>query len=335
MLRVGIIGTRGMGARRALVCAARDDCVVTCIAGRDEQSLRARADEIGCDCVLDAAELRTRADVDAVVVATPNSSHRAFGMMALAAGKHLFMEYPLGVDLAQCDELIAAARTRGLTMAVGNSDRFEPQHLCIKRRLGRLGRPLFAQAWCAYEKIWKWADDDAVMGDYFALVHYHHVDQFIDLFGPVEWVSATLAREQDEGGRNTMLSGTVQMGFGAGMAACSQFAMGAAGRLDRSVYVLGSEGSLRCGPDGMTWSHSAEDGEIVDEPVDPKELEQEFTSFEGDFGLFADAAQAGRPCVLSGAIARHSCEVCFACSESADSGRRVPIGPPDADVQLP
>ena len=58
--------------------------------------------------------------VDAVVVATPVRQHFSLGKAALLAGKHVLMEKPMASSTAECEELIALAASRGLTLMVGH-----------------------------------------------------------------------------------------------------------------------------------------------------------------------------------------------------------------------
>jgi predicted dehydrogenase len=60
-------------------------------------------------------------EVDVVIVSTPVSSHRKLAFAALDAGKHVFVEKPLAKTEADCRDLIAAAESKGLTLAVGHT----------------------------------------------------------------------------------------------------------------------------------------------------------------------------------------------------------------------
>jgi len=71
--------------------------------------------QLGADC----AEALADPAVDAVLVATPISTHHAVAKAALEAGKHVFVEKPMTADAAQARELIELAAVRGLTLMVG------------------------------------------------------------------------------------------------------------------------------------------------------------------------------------------------------------------------
>ena len=64
-------------------------------------------------------------DVDAVYIATPHQLHAAHACTALAHGKHVLVEKPLAVSLAECDSIVAAAEKAGVHVVVGHSHSFD------------------------------------------------------------------------------------------------------------------------------------------------------------------------------------------------------------------
>jgi len=77
--------------------------------------------------VVGAATLRdVTGKVDAVVIATPTSSHLELALGALELGHHVFVEKPLALTPADGEQLVAAARARGRVLQVGHTERFNP-----------------------------------------------------------------------------------------------------------------------------------------------------------------------------------------------------------------
>src|SRR5678815_5964346 len=64
--------------------------------------------------------------VEAVVLATPHSTHAEQVAAAAEAGKHVFVEKPLGLSRADCERAVAACAARNVTLAVGYNWRFQP-----------------------------------------------------------------------------------------------------------------------------------------------------------------------------------------------------------------
>ncbi len=63
-------------------------------------------------------------EIDAVAIAAPAAAHFRMAQAALKAGKHVYVEKPLALSLAEADALIALAGTNGLVLQVGHQERF-------------------------------------------------------------------------------------------------------------------------------------------------------------------------------------------------------------------
>jgi predicted dehydrogenase len=80
---------------------------------------------------------------DAVSCVVPTTSHHAVGMAVLAAGKHLFVEKPIAVTLAEADALVEAAAATGVVLQVGHVERF---NRAVRAAWPHLAEPLFVQS---------------------------------------------------------------------------------------------------------------------------------------------------------------------------------------------
>jgi len=80
------------------------------------------------------------ADVDAVSIVVPTSFHHAVAKQALEAGKHILIEKPITVTLAEADELIAIAEKNGRMIQIGHIERF---NRAIRAALPHVDTPLF------------------------------------------------------------------------------------------------------------------------------------------------------------------------------------------------
>src|SRR5579864_1868912 len=83
--------------------------------------------------------------VDAVVVATPPSTHFAIAERALAAGKHVLVEKPLAMRAVEAEDLMALAKHQGLVLMPGHTFVYSPRVQKIRELLtgGLLGDPYF------------------------------------------------------------------------------------------------------------------------------------------------------------------------------------------------
>ncbi|MDX6573671.1 MAG: hypothetical protein QOC86_2827, partial [Gaiellales bacterium] len=90
----------------------------------------------------DIDELLADDTLDAVAIATSVPTHHPLGMRVLAAGKHLFVEKPLALSLAEARELVEAAEDADLRLMVGHLLLFHPGLRAVKRLIesGELGK---------------------------------------------------------------------------------------------------------------------------------------------------------------------------------------------------
>ena len=86
-------------------------------------------------------------DLELVVVATPSAMHRDHVIRALEAGKQVVCEKPLCMNLAECDEIIAAAERTGLMLSAYQNRRWDADHLSAldTMRSGTLGEVFFTK----------------------------------------------------------------------------------------------------------------------------------------------------------------------------------------------
>jgi len=86
-------------------------------------------------------EILSRASVDAIVVATPPHIHHSVGMRALKAGKHLFVEKPMTLDVREARELDVTAHSLGRLLMVGHILLYHPAYVKLREIVtsGELG----------------------------------------------------------------------------------------------------------------------------------------------------------------------------------------------------
>jgi len=145
---VGIIGTGWCGGIRAQTCAAHPLVESLHLA----EILPARRAEVAkatraSTATGDYRDLLRLPEVEAVYIsATPETTHYPMARDCLAAGKHVFLEKPIALDLAEADELIAIARARDRKFTIGYSQRFNPKFAYVRKSIrdGSIGRPVSA-----------------------------------------------------------------------------------------------------------------------------------------------------------------------------------------------
>src|SRR5258708_7526889 len=81
--------------------------------------------------------------IEAIYIASPHQLHAAHVRLAAAAGKHVLVEKPMAITLAECQAIIAAATAAGVHLIVGHSHRFDPPIRRLRQILAsRAARPI-------------------------------------------------------------------------------------------------------------------------------------------------------------------------------------------------
>jgi myo-inositol 2-dehydrogenase / D-chiro-inositol 1-dehydrogenase len=145
-VRIGLIGYGAWGGHHARVIADSPDAELTAIAEcREAGRAEAQARYPEATVCADFGELVNRSDVDAVSIVLPSHLHHQAGRAALEAGKHVLMEKPLALDLAECDDLIQLAKSKHRTLATGLQFRFASLWGKVKELIdaGAIGDPQY------------------------------------------------------------------------------------------------------------------------------------------------------------------------------------------------
>lgn len=138
-LRVGLVGCGGQTRMNLApgVARVKSARLVAC-ADVDEARARQLADAFGFEAVHDSvAEVTESADVDAVIVAVPHRFLKDVALSAIGAGKHVFIEKPMGLNAAEGAEVVDAAESRGVVAMVGYCMRYSLSRMFIKSLLDR------------------------------------------------------------------------------------------------------------------------------------------------------------------------------------------------------
>jgi predicted dehydrogenase len=139
-LRLGLLSTAGIN--RALL-GTRDDCdavEIVAVGSRDAARSRAYADEFSIPRAHGSYEaLLADPELDAVYVALPNVLHHEWAMRALAAGKHVLCEKPLGLVPELWEDAFAAADRAGLVLLEAGMWRHHPQTALLGELLPQIG----------------------------------------------------------------------------------------------------------------------------------------------------------------------------------------------------
>lgn len=134
-VRVGIIGVGVMGADHARIVASQTaGAKLQALADADSVRVKALAAELGAETVAsDPMALINDPAIDAVVIASPDQTHRGLTLACIAAGKPVLCEKPLAPTSAECLEVVAAESALGRRLVqAGYMRRFDPGYVDMK-----------------------------------------------------------------------------------------------------------------------------------------------------------------------------------------------------------
>lgn len=150
-VRYGIVGVGGMGSGHAKSMKSIEECVLTAVCDVVPAVARSVGELHGVPYCTDYRDLINRADVDAVVVATPHYFHPEIAVCAMGRGKPVISEKPIAVTVAAADTMVAAAQRTGAPFAVMYQTRTEPiwraaAQIVGSGRLGEVYRTMLVYA---------------------------------------------------------------------------------------------------------------------------------------------------------------------------------------------
>jgi predicted dehydrogenase len=175
----------------------------------------ALAQEYGVALVPDERALLARPDIEMVIIATPHSTHRPLTIAAAAAGRHVYLEKPMGLTVAECDAMIAACRNADVKLTVNTVTRFRQSPSTAKRLLdtgaiGQLRMVRITSSVVGYvaADTHGWALDPGEGGGW--------LDMGVHLFDALRWFTGSdaavvFARVEDFGGLDLRRSGMAEL----------------------------------------------------------------------------------------------------------------------------
>jgi predicted dehydrogenase len=201
-VRVAFIGTGAVTAYHHLPGLRLDPrAELVAICDTDPTILKQRKTEWCVSHATTDPESLCRLDsVDAVVIATPNDTHRPIALAAIGAGKHVMCEKPLGLSAREVCDMYEAARDAGVAHMTAFTYRFAPAMRYLRHLLksGSLGTPRHFRSqrfldWPETSWGWRQYRSRAGAGDLFDMT-IHRIDFAIDLLGPIARVCGAAAR---------------------------------------------------------------------------------------------------------------------------------------------
>jgi predicted dehydrogenase len=349
---MGLIGSGYMG-RTYAACLTRhvpNGRLVSVWGGKRASAL---GEEFGVPADASLEALLARPEIEAVVITSPHTAHLPQALAAAAAGKHVYIEKPMALSVAECDGIIAACTAAGVQLTVNFVTRFRDAPMAMKRLVdeGAIGEIRMIQmqgAWTGFllEDIVDeatgrviiprkdWAFDPAE-GSQFLDWGVHETDAVRWLTGS-EPVSVYADYRTYGSPPPVDLSAMVQyrMANGVMVQMLMTYEVPEPGLVPNDwTRVIGSVGIIEADHYGAVRLGSGTDWRVVAEQVafnflgdylDPNRLK----GFAAQVEDFAGAIREGRAPVVTGRDGRAAVEMVEAADRSAASGTTVamPLG---------
>jgi len=277
-IRVGIVGASPQSwaaAAHLPALAHLDELTVTAVATTRKDSAQAAASMFGVrHAFASAEELASDPQVDLVVASVKVPAHAAVIRAALAAGKHVYAEWPLGVDLAEASALADAAAAAGVAHAVNLQAYHSPGARFVADLLadGRIGPVQSVSMTAAGDPLGgsriprslAWSTEPAAGNNLLTVMAGHALAALERVAGPLADVSAVLANLHD---RVTVAeTGELIANHVPGQVALH-------GRLGSGALLsLSIHGGSAAAPGGFAITITGTDGTLTITPADPGAL---------------------------------------------------------------
>ncbi len=190
----------------------------------------ARAKEYGemfeTKVVDDPAKIAANEEIEAVVICSETRRHKELAIQMAKAGKHLFIEKPLGLNAADAWAICDAVEKAGVMFQTGFYERGEPAHRFVREQIaaGTFGKVTRVRhSYCnsavlegMFDEEFAWMiDPKEAGGGGFADVGAHALDILMWLMGDVESVTATVGKATDGSGGDEFGEGMIRFKNGA------------------------------------------------------------------------------------------------------------------------
>lgn len=205
----------------------------------------------------DATELINDPGVNAIYIATPPSSHEAYALQAIAAGKPVYLEKPMTPDAAAAQRVAMAATQSGVKLTVAHYRRAQPFYQKLKQlireetigqiqliKLSYSRHPLDATQLAQSRNAWR-VDPAIAGGGLFHDLAPHQLDILYHIFGPASAVKGIALQQSGRYRAPDLVSGTIAWPQGILFAGTWNFNLPAWQSQQDECVITGTDGEIR------------------------------------------------------------------------------------------
>jgi myo-inositol 2-dehydrogenase/D-chiro-inositol 1-dehydrogenase len=330
-LPVAILGAGRIGQVHARTIAHRiPGAAVVGVADPRVEAAEALAAELGIPrATSDASALIADPGVEAVLVCSSTDTHADLVIEAARAGKHIFCEKPLDLDLARIDAVLAAVERAGVQLMLGFNRRFDPDFARVQALVaaGAIGRPEMLRI-TSRDPAPPPAEYVAVSGGMFLDMTIHDFDMARFVMGEEVVELHTMAGvlvDPAIGEAGDVDSAVISLRFASGALGVIENSRRAVYGYDQRVEVLGSGGRA------ANRNHAADSVQLADAsglrspPLLDFFMQRYTAAYEAEIRAFVDAVRAGSPAPVGGHDGRMAVVLGLAAKRSLALGRPVRV----------
>ena len=331
-VRLGLIGSGWIGAFHAETIAHRiPGAQLAAVADPFPGAAERVAGPLGAAALTDASDLIGDPSIDGVVISSPAATHADLVVAAASAGKAVFVEKPMALDLASADRAIAAADAAGVVLQLGFNRRFArdfgearaivadggigtPQLLRSLTRDPGLANPASVKPGTIFL--------ETLIHDFDTLNWFTAGARAVSVFAAADALVAPEFR--DSGLLDTAI---VTIRYDNGAIATAEASFSAAYGYDVRGEVFGSEGMVTAGDvRSSTTRHYTSAGEAS--ATSRLNIQLFHQAYTDELAAFAEAVRTGAldPRAATGRDARAALEIALACIASVERGEAIAIG---------
>ncbi len=319
-MQVGLVGTGYAAKLRAQTLLKDSRADLVAVVGNIPAKTEAFVADYSCKAVSSVQQLIEQEDVELVVVSNVNSEHGGVVRSLLEADKHVVVEYPLCLDLAEASELINLAKSKNKLLHVEHIELLGGLHYCLKQYLDSVGKLFYVR----YSTIKpenpaprKWSYNHQLFG--FPLMGaLSRVHRLTNLFGEVMSVNCHNRFFSTQAEFYQSCFCTTQLNFTSGLLAEVVYAKGETiWEAERKFEVHGENGGL---------IFNSQEGILINrEQTIPIEVGSRRGLFACDTTMVLDYLFDGIPLYVTPEDSLYALKVADAARQSAEMGISIAL----------
>ena len=338
-VRFGLIGFGAWGQHHANSIHKTKGAELVAISAKSEASVEAAKQAYPqAEVYRDYREMLLRDDLECIDVVVPSHLHHEIGLAVLNANKHMLLEKPMGISVAECDDLLQAANEKKRLLAIGHEFRLSSLWCRVKELIdeGFVGDPQYvlvelsrnpyrqgAEGWrYDIDRVGNWILEEPI--HFFDLARWY----LSESGDPVSVYASANSRQPDHPELQDNFSAIVNFPDDR-YAVVTQTLSAFEHHL--MVKVTGTQGALWANWSGAkdrtrhpTFSLRAFDGKEV-QTIPIEKITGELFELEDQIEMLVHAIRNDQPLACTGEDGRWSVAMCLAAQASVDSGSPVKI----------